>query len=122
MRLFFPRCRTVHLPLGNSEGSSLPISPTYQNTSDGLHRLLRYWPLLTILSSLNLLRRHSTPSSKLLMTKLNNTEPSIELWGTPLMTGLKLDSVPRITTPWDLPFNQLPVPSVPLSTHPTHIS
>ena len=50
------------------------------------------------LSSANLLRVHSNSSSRLLMKKLNKTGPSTDPWGTPLVTGLLLDSAPLMTT------------------------
>lgn len=37
---------------------------------------------------------------------MKTTRPSINPWGTPLVTGLHLDSVPLITTLWALPLRQ----------------
>jgi len=36
------------------------------------------------------------------MKKLNKTGPSTDPWGTPLVTGLQLDSAPQMTTLWSL--------------------
>lgn len=54
-----------------------------------------------------LLRRHCVLSSKSVINKLNNTGPSMDPWGTLLVTGIQLDSVPLITILWDLPFTPL---------------
>ena len=46
----------------------------------------------SFVSSANVLRVHSNSSSRSLMKKLNKTGPSTDPWGTPLVTGLQLDS------------------------------
>ncbi|PKU42357.1 rna-directed dna polymerase from mobile element jockey- hypothetical protein [Limosa lapponica baueri] len=52
----------------------------------------------SLVSSANLLRIHSVLSSRSLINMLNKTGPSIDPWGTPLVTGLQLDPAPSITT------------------------
>jgi len=49
-------------------------------------------------SSANLLREHSIPSSRSLIKIFNRTSPSNESWGTPVMTGCQLDLIPFTTT------------------------
>ena len=46
----------------------------------------------SLVSSADLLRVHSNSSSRSLMKKLNKTGPSTDPWGTPLVTGLQLDT------------------------------
>ncbi|TRZ17229.1 hypothetical protein HGM15179_009872 [Zosterops borbonicus] len=50
------------------------------------------------------------------MNKFNNSGPSIEHWGSPLLTGIRLNPVPLIATLWDLLFIQFSIHS--LFTHP----
>jgi len=52
----------------------------------------------SLVSPADLLRVHSNSSSRSLMKKLNKTGPSTDPWGTPLVTGLQLDSAPLMTT------------------------
>ncbi|KAK4828728.1 hypothetical protein QYF61_000719 [Mycteria americana] len=52
----------------------------------------------SFVSSVNLLKVHSAPTSRSLMKMLNRTEPSTDSWGTLLVTGLQLDCLPLITT------------------------
>lgn len=52
----------------------------------------------SFISSAALLRVYSIPSSRLLMKMFTTIGPSIDLWGTPLATGLQLDFVLLITT------------------------
>jgi len=74
----------------------------------GLSRFLRMASLLSsmsalspsLVSSANLLRLHSIPSSRSLIKMLNRSGPSSEPWGTPLMTGRQLDLTPLTTTLW----------------------
>ncbi|TRZ13307.1 hypothetical protein HGM15179_013797 [Zosterops borbonicus] len=58
----------------------------------------------------------SAPSSKPSMNKFNNSGPSIEHWGSPLLTSIRLNPVPLIATLWDLLFIQFSIHS--LFTHP----
>ena len=62
-------------------------------------------------SSANLLTVLSAPSSKLLMKMLlmkmlNNISPSVDRWGTPLVTGLHLEFVPLVTILWAWTFSE----------------
>jgi len=63
-----------------------------------------------LLSSVNLLRVHSIPSSMLLMKMLKSTGPKTDPWGTPLVTSLHLDIEPSVTT---LSVTFQPVPHPP---------
>lgn len=52
------------------------------------------------------------------MKILNRTGPTIEPWGTQLVTGLQLDFMLLITTLWDYLFNQYSIhPIVQLRLH-----
>ena len=102
--LFLPRCRTLHWPLWNfirflcSQLSSLSGShwmaaqPSSVSTTPP-----------SFVSSANLLRVHSNSSSRSLIKNLNKIGPNTDPWGTPLVTGLQLDSAPLMTTLWALP-------------------
>ncbi|KAK4818658.1 hypothetical protein QYF61_017266 [Mycteria americana] len=59
-----------------------------------------------LVSSENLLRVHSIPSSRSLIKMLNRTGPSTEPWGTPLVTGRQVDLTPFTTTLWAQPCSQ----------------
>ncbi|KAK1208189.1 ZFR protein, partial [Pygoscelis papua] len=63
----------------------------------------------SFVSSANLLRVHSAPSSRSLRKILNMTGPSIDPWGTLLVTSLQLGFILLITTLWALLFSQLSV-------------
>lgn len=82
-----------------SSGRWLPAySGTWSYSS--LHAGLYHLRLL-ILSSANLLRIHSLPSSKSLMKILNSVGPSTGLWSVLLVTGPQLDFMPLVTICWD---------------------
>ena len=89
MGLFLPRCRNLHLPLLNfirflsAQLSSLSRSCWMAAQPSGVSSTLP-----SLVSSANLLRVHSNSSARSLMKKLNKTGPSIDPWGTPLVTGL----------------------------------
>jgi len=51
-----------------------------------------------LVSSANLLLVHFAPSCRSLMKELNRIGPTIDLWGTLLVTGLQLDFMSTITT------------------------
>jgi len=99
MRLCLPRCRTLHLPLLNfirlfsTHLSSLSRSCWMAAQPSGVSATHP-----TFVSSANLLRVRFILSSRSLMSKLNKTGPSTDPWGTPLVTGLQLDSAPLMTT------------------------
>ncbi|XP_068788224.1 uncharacterized protein [Struthio camelus] len=99
MGLFLPRCRTLHLPLLNfrrvlsAQLSSLSRSLGMAAQSSGVSA-----PPPSSVSAANLLRVHSVPSSRSLMNTLNKSGPRTDPWGTPLATGLQLDSAPFNTT------------------------
>ena len=57
----------------------------------------------SLVSSANLLRVHSIPSSRSSMKMLNRSSPSTEPWGTPLVTGHQLHSTPLSKTLWAQP-------------------
>ncbi|KAK4807043.1 hypothetical protein QYF61_018384 [Mycteria americana] len=107
MGLLWPKCRTLHLALLNliqltsAHRSSLSRSlcraflPSSRSTLP--HNLV---------SSANLLRVHSIPSSRSLIKILNRTGPNTEPWGTPLVTGHQLDLTPVTTTLWARPSSQ----------------
>ncbi|KAK4825193.1 hypothetical protein QYF61_025121 [Mycteria americana] len=59
-----------------------------------------------LVSSANLLRVHSIPSSRSLIKLLNRTGPKTEPCGTPLVTGRQLDLIPFTTTLWAQPSSQ----------------
>jgi len=73
---------------------------------------------LSSVSSANLLRVHSVPSSSSLMKKLNKIGPSTDPWGTLQVTGLQLDSAPLMTTLRALPFSQFSVHLTVYSSSP----
>jgi len=54
----------------------------------------------SFVSSANMLRVHSVPSSRLWKKMLNSTGSSADPWGAPLLTVLQLDFVPLITVLW----------------------
>ncbi len=69
------------------------------------HRTIDHHPLngipssvstapLSLVSSANLLRVYSIPSSMSLIKMLKSTSPKTDPWGTPLVTGLHLDIEP----------------------------
>jgi len=62
-----------------------------------------------LVSSANLLRVHSVPPSRSLVKWLNGTGPSIDPWGTPLVTGLLLDFVLLITIVWAQSLSQFSI-------------
>ena len=61
---------------------------------------------LILVSSVHLLRVHSVSLSPSLMKILNSTGPSMDLWGTPLVTSAHLNIEPLTTTFWLQPSNQ----------------
>ena len=99
MGLFLPRCRTLHLPLLifirflPTQLSSLSRSCWMAAQPSGVSTTPP-----SFVSSANLLRVCSVPSSRTSMNKRNKTGPRTEPWGTPLATGLRLDSALLITT------------------------
>ena len=86
MGLFLPTCRTLHLPLLNlirfqsAELSSLSRSRWTTAQPSGVSTTPP-----SLVSSANLLRVHSSSSSRSLMKKLNKTGPSTDSWGTPVL-------------------------------------
>lgn len=71
--------------------------------------------LPSFVSSANLLRVNSIFSSRSLMKMLNKTKPSTFPWGSPLVTGLHLNSVPLNTAMWAVLVSQFCLPHCPLS-------
>jgi len=71
-----------------------------------------------VVSSANLLRVHSVPSSRSLMKMLNRTGPSTDPWGTPLVSSLKLDFMSQITTLWGWLFSSFSVHLTVCSSSP----
>jgi len=61
---------------------------------------------LSFVSSGNLSKVQSIPSSRSLMKMLSETGPSTDPWGTLLAIGLQLDSAPLITAVWVLAVSQ----------------
>ena len=60
----------------------------------------------SLVLSANLLRVHSIPSSRSLIKMLKRSGPSIEPWGTLLVTGHLLDLTPLTATHWAWPSSQ----------------
>jgi len=56
------------------------------------------------------------------MKKLNKTGLSTDPWGTPLVTGLRIDSAPLMTTLWVLPFSQFSIHFTDHSSSPRFLS
>ena len=54
----------------------------------------------SLVSSVNLLRMHSTPLSMSLLKILKSISPSTDPWGTPLITDLHRDIEPLTTILW----------------------
>ena len=108
--LFFPRCRTLHISLLNFMKF---LSAHFSSLSRSLWMAAQLCGVLvtcpSFVSSANLVRLHSVPSSRSLMKVLNRTGPSIYSWGPLLVTGLQLDFVPLITTLWAWPFSQFSI-------------
>ena len=103
-QLFLPRCKTPHLLLLNlirflpaqlSSLSRFCWMATQPSSVSSTHP--------NFVSSVNLLRADSVPSSMLLMKMLNETRPSTDPWGTPLVMVLQPDAVPLTTMLWALP-------------------
>ncbi|KAF1498675.1 hypothetical protein FQV18_0005633, partial [Eudyptula minor novaehollandiae] len=76
----------------------------------------------SFVSSANLLSTHSAPSSRPLMKMLNRTGASIEPWAMQLVTGLQLDFVPPISTPWAWSFSRFSIHLPVCSFSPYFIS
>ncbi|KAK4811045.1 hypothetical protein QYF61_015749 [Mycteria americana] len=100
-------CRTLHLALLN------PIQLTSAHRSSLSRSLCRaFLPSSrstlphNLVSSANLLRVHSIPSSRSLIKILNKTGPKTEPWGTSLVTSRQLDLTPFTTTLWARPSSQ----------------
>ena len=62
--------------------------------------------LANLVSSANLLRVHSIPSSRSSIKILNKMGSSTNPWGTPLVTGNQLDLTPFTSTLWAWPTSQ----------------
>lgn len=58
------------------------------------------WLSPSLVSSVNLLRAHSVPLSRLLTKTLNSTGTGTGPWGTSVAASCQLDFVPLITTLW----------------------
>jgi len=120
--LLLPRCRTLHLPLLKfimflcAQLCSLSRSPCM-----AAQRSVVSATLPSLVSSANLLRIHSVPSSRSLM-KLNKTGLTTDPWGTPLVTGLQLDSAPLMTTKPSEFCYSTSSQSTSVSTHLAHTS
>lgn len=90
-----PRCRALHLVLLNfmtltwAHFSSLSRSPLVALFATGVTMAVLSW-----VSSAVLLRVHSIPLPMSLMKTLNSISPSMDPWGTPLITGFRLDIQP----------------------------
>ncbi|KAK4827132.1 hypothetical protein QYF61_014526 [Mycteria americana] len=98
MGLLWPKCRTLHLALLNL------IQLTSAHPSSLSRSLCRAFLASSrstlphnLVSSANLLRVHSIPSSRSLIKILNRTGPNTEPWGTPLVIGCQLDLTPFTT-------------------------
>ena len=99
MGLFLPRCRTPHLPLCNLiRFLSAQLSSLFRSHWMAAQPASVFATPPSFVSPANLLRGHSVPTSRSLMKKLSKTGPSTDLWGTPLVIGLQLDSAPLMTT------------------------
>ena len=72
---------------------------------------------LSLASSVNLLMVHSIPLSMLPTKMLNNTCPSTNLWGMPLVARLCLDIEPLTISLWVQPSSQFLIQGV---VHPSH--
>ncbi|KAK4826053.1 hypothetical protein QYF61_004168 [Mycteria americana] len=85
-----------------------PAGHTISDTSQDAVGLLGHLSTLphNLVSSANLLRVHSIPSSRSLIKILNRTGPNSEPWGTALVTGRQLDLTPFTTTLWAWPSSQ----------------
>ena len=93
-----------------SWGSCVPISPACQSPCGWEHNLL----VLSgtppcFVSSEDLLRVHSGPSSRSLMKMLSSIDPSVCSWDAPLETGLQMDFMLLITSLWAQEFSQFTV-------------
>lgn len=71
-----------------------------------------------LVSSVNLLMVHPIPLSMSLKKFLNNVDPSMDPWGTPLTTGCHLDTELLTITVWIQPPSQF---LIHLIVHPSHI-
>ncbi|KAK4828429.1 LOW QUALITY PROTEIN: hypothetical protein QYF61_026525 [Mycteria americana] len=96
------------LTLGLVEPHTIGLSPSVQPVQIPLAFLPSSRSTLphNLVSSANLLRARSIPSSRSLIKILNKTGPKTEPWGTPLVTGRQLDLVPFTTTLWAQPSSQ----------------
>jgi len=80
--------------LGLVEPYTVGLSPSIQPVQIPLQSLPTLKQInnpAQLVSSANLLREHSIPSSRSLIKMLNKTAPKIEPWGTALVTGRQLD-------------------------------
>jgi len=95
-----------------SQGSCLPISPACQDPSSTPTWYVSYFFQFYIICKLA--ERTACPILWSLIKRLSNTGPSIDAWGTPIVTDLQLDFVLLITTLRACQFRQL---SVHLTIH-----
>ncbi|KAF1440525.1 Zinc finger RNA-binding protein, partial [Pygoscelis papua] len=87
----------------------IPIGPFLQPVEVPLDGSTTLWHIShssQFVSSANLWRVHSAPSSRSLMKVLNRTGPSIDPWCTLLVTSLQLGFILLINTFWAWPFSQ----------------
>lgn len=79
----------------------IPLCPDCQGPSPWQHNPLAHQPLLPDFTSpTNFPEVHSASSSRSLMKMWNSASPSMDPWGTPLVTRLQLDLIPLITALW----------------------
>ncbi|KAM9656645.1 uncharacterized protein ACIBXB_008917 isoform 1-T1 [Morphnus guianensis] len=101
------KCRTWHLALLNLiQLASAHRSSLSRSLCRAFLPSSRSTLPPNLVSSANLLRVHSNPSSKSSIKILNRTGPSTEPWGTPLVTSRQLDLTPFTTTLWARPSSQ----------------
>lgn len=80
------------------ECHKIHLCPIPQPVEVPLNGSTRLWSISYLVSPANLLRVQPVPSSRSLMKMLNRIGPSIDPWGTPLVTGLQLGFVQLIPT------------------------
>lgn len=104
MGLFLPWFRTC--PFSCWTSLSFLLTCSCHGPSGWQHDSLVYQPLHlapTFVSSANLQRAHSAPSSGMLMEILNRIRPSPDPWGTLLVPGLWLDCASDVQTVFSVP-------------------
>lgn len=74
----------------------VPLHPTPQTIQVSVNGSTDFW-CVGFVPPANLPRVDTIPSSRSLTSTLNETGLNTDTWGTPLFTGLQLDSVPLIT-------------------------